>query len=502
MVLIFWVVTPLQGAIFGTGPVQLREPTTFYESQDLLPIEEQSTLIDTSVLHHMYAIKYLGQSYPRFTTAQYALRPFQLETDSARGAKNWTATTTKFWTDLDCQPAHNITARTNEWEGYFDYDNGKGCNASLIATVKGMKGYDTYHMHYYGWYTSAHASQAIGVPTCPSDFSNNFLAVTTKGDLEDLEMTALFCETSYWKQRVNVTVPDSNFRPDDASITPAGPVEVLPDTEFNTTGFEYLLGSSVSEVQGVRRDYPRNLIVDQFDRVNDTGVQYPLDAMVGFVIGGRERPLDDYLDKTVMGDAYRAIHQYAFSLTYNSLLTEAMASNETREGSVEYVMHGVIVSRVFSALVEGLLLAIGLCCIVLLVLSARTKSNLSSDPAALGDQISVLRNSNELLYAILRESAFLEEKTPTGLENMKLHLRCACHDPDGTATITVTGLSTSLPQSSRDNSPSPDIQDDSYKPVSPLVLKRGSGIAFSVFLVAALAGLLALRLQEQKFGGE
>ncbi|KAL2111297.1 hypothetical protein VUR80DRAFT_10302 [Thermomyces stellatus] len=118
--------------------------------------------------------------------------------------------------------------------------------------------------------------------------------------------------------------------------------------------------------------------------------------MVAFVIGGLERPLDDYRDASVLEEAYRAVHKSPFALAYHSLLTEETASKEKSEGSVEFVMHGVIGSRVFSAVVEGLLLAICVGCVLLLVLSARTKSNLSADPAALGDQMAMLRNSSDL----------------------------------------------------------------------------------------------------------
>lgn len=129
-----------------------------------------------------------------------------------------------------------------------------------------MEGYE-YQMRYLDWHNAAHASQYIQRPTCPGEFANSFPAIMSKRNVDCFEMTAVFCETSYWKQRVSVTVPDDSFRPNDASITPAGPVEELPVTEFNSTGFEYRMGSSVSEEQGVSRDDRRNLIVDQYDRV-------------------------------------------------------------------------------------------------------------------------------------------------------------------------------------------------------------------------------------------
>ena len=496
MVLIFWVITPLQGAIFGQGPVRLREPTTFYSSQDLLPVQDQSKATDTSILHHQYVIKYLNQTYPPFTTAQYALRPFKLDTDSKQpGAKNWTTTTTKFWTDLHCNPAQ---VSDSEFDGQLTFNNGKGCNASNIEAVPRTTIFH-YHMHYLSWHNSAYATQYFQRKTCGEEFANNFLAITSRGRVEDKDhaVTALFCETSYWKQRVSVTVPDDTFHPDDASITPEGPVEELPATEFNSTGLEFLMGSSVSEVLDTQRDYWRNLIVDQYDRIKSLNVEFPLDPMVGFAIGGLERPLDDYLDPLVVEDTYRAVHQATFALAYHSLLTaETPPSEKKMEGSVEFVMHGVIVSRVFSAIVEGLLLAVGVCCILLMALGSRIKSNLSEDPATLGGQLSILRNSSDLLSAASGDVRFRPETSLLEAETTRLHLQCGCQSPDGATTITVAGLPEDYPDRSLRGT-----QDDEDTPVRPLALRRVSGSAFTVLLVAALAGLLALRFQEQKFGG-
>lgn len=498
MVLIFWVITPLQGAIFGTGPVQLREPSTFYASHDLIPVEDQAFAIDTSIMHRLFAVKYLDQPYPRFSTPEYVLRPFQLKEDSAPGAKNWTATTTKLWTDLNCEAADSITPHDGAWKGYFAYNNGKGCNASLIATSTNVPN-SNYNMHYLAWYSSAYANQAFGVPTCSSEFSDQFLAIASKGKQENATVTALFCQPSYWKQRVTVSVSDGTFHPLNSSVTPDGPVEELPASEFNSTGFQYLLGSSVSSVQkDSARDYPDNLLVNMGDRLNGTGVHLPVDPMVSFALSGTGRPMEDYLDGLVMEEAYRAVHKSAFVVAYDALLTTATASNETTEGSIEFIRHGVIVSRVFSAIVEGLLLTVGACCILLAVLGARVESKLSGNPAALSDQMDVLRNSPELLAAAVRERRILEQGKPADTKTTRLHLQCPCESSDATTAITVTGLS-SQPEGS---DASPDKEDDQYAPVSPIALKRSAGFAFTILLAAAFAGLLALRFQEKKFGGK
>ena len=498
MLLIFWVITPLQGAIFGTGPVYLHQPATFYASSDLMPIEDQATATDTSILQRMYSIKYLNQKYPPYTTAEYALRPFKLESDPPPGTQNWTATTTKLWTDLECWPA--------EWElstpytGYFDFNNGQGCNASGIQAVP-SSGSLKPRMHYFAWYNSAWATQSLHrIPHCPEKFSHQFLAIAADERPKNVTMTALFCEAKYYKQKVRVSIAGDTFHPNNASLTALGPVEELPGTEFNATGFEHVLGASVSEVQGVTRDYPHNILVDQSEKVAAMDLGLPVSPLVGYAVGGEKRKFEDYYDEDVLADAYRGVHKALFSIAYSSLLTNATASNVTEEGTVDIALHGIIVSRLFSGLVEGLLITVSACSILLAVLSSKAKSSLSGDPATLGDLIDILQNSPELVKAAcgaesLRDDASQEEKEP------RLHLRCGCQEADGAMAIQVAGSSRSISLSANPGAKS-ESETGKSTMSKPLALRRSVGSAFTLSLIAAFVGLLYLRHQEQKLGGK
>lgn len=498
MLLVFWVITPLQGAIFGTGPVQLHQPASFYASSDLMPIEDQATATDTSILQKMYGIKYLNQEYPPYTSAEYALRPFNLESESRPGTQNWTATTTKLWTDLECWPA--------EWElsnphtGYFDFNNGQGCNASGIQAVS-SSGSLKPRMHYLAWYNSAWATQSLQrIPHCPQEFSHQFLAITANERPDNVTMTALFCEAKYYKQKVRVSIAGDTFHPNNASLEELGPVEELPGTEFNATGFEHVLGASVSEVQGATRDYPHNILVDQAEKVRYLDLALPVSPLVGYAVGGGSRKFDDYYDEDVLADAYRGVHKALFSIAYSSLLTNATASNATEEGSVDIALHGIIVSRLFSGLVEGFLIAVSASSILLVVLSSKTKSSLSGDPATLGDLIYILQNSPELVKATCYTEP-QEGGVDQGEEEPRLHLRCGCQEADGEMAIQVAGLSRPISLSAKPGAKGePDTRKSSMS--KPLALRRSVGSAFTLALIAAFIGLLYLRQQEQKLGGK
>ncbi|KAI1010764.1 hypothetical protein LB503_005263 [Fusarium chuoi] len=90
MVIVFWALTPLQSALLGTGIV-----------------------LDPEFLNTGYAIGWLGQQFPAFTTADYALLPFYPSTSTKLAdvrkhttvSLNITAETTKLWTELNCWPA-------------------------------------------------------------------------------------------------------------------------------------------------------------------------------------------------------------------------------------------------------------------------------------------------------------------------------------------------------------------------------------------------------------
>ena len=503
---IFWAITPLQGAVFGTGPVPLKSPGSFSVSSDLLPPQQQSYLLDTSVLHRLYATKYLGQEYPSFATPEYALRPFKLNTASSSPSinPNWTATTTKFWSDLECWPAEAIESEL--YPGYYDFLNGKGCNASEIMAFRTA---NAIGMSYISWYNSPYSDQFLSRSTCTSEFSNHFLAIAARREVDgqerynssDFTMTALFCEASYWKQKVEVTVPSDTLRPVDASILPVGPVEELTGEEFNNTGFEYLIGSSVSAVHDVPRDYPSNLIIDQYSKVNDTGLNWPLSPLIGFVIGGRERPIDDYLDATVLAEGFRAVHKAVFVHAYTALLSEAEASEETFDGSIEFVLYGILVSRVLSAVVEALLLAVSTGTVILAIIASRTESNLIGDPSTLGDVIDLLQASPDLLDAAISYGEYTEEEARRDMEATRVYLRHSCHDRTGKMAIMMVNPEGS-PRALLGPGATRNLEADNYTPVKPFVLRRTFGSLLVSVTLSCLAVLAYFRFEEQRLGGK
>ncbi|CAI4210375.1 unnamed protein product [Parascedosporium putredinis] len=158
-------------------------PSGFVASTQLLAIQNQSAALDGSVLQRMYAVKYLSQPYPAFTTPDYALVPFELASGGFPDEANWTSTTTKVWTDIKCWPAQFVQDEQPAYQAYYHFLNGQGCNASSIETVANLAK-PLYRMQYLGWHNSAYAEQSLSRSTCPKQFSHQFLASMSQGPVK------------------------------------------------------------------------------------------------------------------------------------------------------------------------------------------------------------------------------------------------------------------------------------------------------------------------------
>lgn len=230
MVIILWGITPLQAAILSNGIVTVTRPVEFLDPVELKPAAEHAFLLDQSVLNEAYAVTWLNQSYPAFTTSEYTIMPFQPSPTAMKTtSKHWTGVSTKYWTEIDCWPAEYQLHQTRT----YSFNNGQGCNVSQIGAYSVQK-LRPYRMLYIGYQSSAFSDYALKNPNCSDDAAHQFLAtwsyvangtalLTDDDAFEDIELEALFCETSYRKQKVQVTIESDTQRPLEESVVPLGP---------------------------------------------------------------------------------------------------------------------------------------------------------------------------------------------------------------------------------------------------------------------------------------
>lgn len=143
MMLMFWTITPLQGAIFGKQAVVLTKSAAMSIRSGFIPVDEQAAAFDVSILNAAYGVTWYDQDLPQFTTSEYAILPFSPAENSTLGAnETWTFNTTKFATHLDYWPETYEENIKNAGNGQYLFDNGQGCRQNISLN-------DTSEDHYY-----------------------------------------------------------------------------------------------------------------------------------------------------------------------------------------------------------------------------------------------------------------------------------------------------------------------------------------------------------------
>ncbi|UKZ70819.1 uncharacterized protein TrAtP1_011788 [Trichoderma atroviride] len=505
-VVIFWLITPLQSSIMGTGFVNKTEPAIIATRSSMVPLAEQAPLLTNEILNTAYAIEWLGQSFPSFTTPDYAILPFYIDNDPGASQQqlNWTAETTKLWTELECWPATYWRGLPSKVDWYFD--NGQGCT--------GLVEFDpspNLVMDYIGYYTSPYADWNLQDPHgCPAteNSTHQFLAIwalTTVpshppdvSPTPEVNITALFCQPSYYKQQVMVTVVTDGYKPQNTSIQPISPRETLTEKEFNSTSFEFLIfaGMPLEQLLVTKRDFPFESVMQLGSRIDKTGLLTPVNSgMVGYALDGRNEPATPYSDPNTLHEAFERAHKYLFAIAVNHLLSnETDVGNSTAISSFE--QSGIIVSRLFSAIVESLLLLVAIFTISLLWICRRSTSYLNSNPSSISRLVAIFRNGSET-SELFRPVDHADEKS----------LRELFQDDKFRLTRSDNNDSRSLYIEKVDNSEQEhgdkrfDKPTGYYEPIRPTALRREMGLLFGVVQIGALVGIVYLKAQNDRQNG-
>ncbi|KAM0505683.1 hypothetical protein ACHAP8_001915 [Fusarium lateritium] len=505
MIMVFWLLTPLQSALLGTQVVTQTQVTNITSRSQLVPLSQQVMLLDPEVLNNGYAVGWLGQPFPPFTTSKYALLPFHIDDNPApaKVSTNWTAETLKLSTELTCWPAD---IRQNEPEAALAYSflNGQGCN-----TTVNMRRNINYAMYYMGYYSDAHATLCIENPYCPKteNSTHQFLAIWARqtdmlGRIETIpsyaiprfKISAIFCQPTYYKQRVLAKVQSSNFQPDTEHIRAISERELLTEDEFNSTAFEYLLANGVTQ-NIIARDYPLSRVVEQHPRLNSTGITKPVSNMVGYALAGRDLPVTDYASLDTLERVYNEAHQYLFSLAVKRLLMNGTKiTNNT--ASVDYFLTGVVVSRVFATSVECLMAVIAIFTGLILWFCHTSPSQLHMNPSSISKYLEIFRESPECLQAF---SALDNADEKTLFDEFRQDQLRLTYD-EGTKGTKVS-IEKLIGDTLRAETCDPTSQKGYYDPVRPLALRRWSGLLFLLALTGAMAGLSYLKQQEKDLNG-
>ncbi|KAK3351423.1 hypothetical protein B0H65DRAFT_420244 [Neurospora tetraspora] len=478
----------------GVKPVSFVTNMTMSSYSTLPSLQEQATMMDTTVLHAAYGMAWLEQAAPPFTTGDYALMPFSPEntTSHYRPNENLTAVTDMYTVEVDCwQAAMSKLAPRNS----YMLDNGHGCavNVSLFQTNPFQN--DTSLILYVGYYESAILDYYLEGPHCSTNSTNQFLTFYAyrskdeQGMNYETNITASFCEASFYKQPVTATVSAESGRPLNDSVVAAGPKERLSENEFNSTAFGYITSVGMPPITPTR-DYPAATTFEPWGSLSGENIAGPTMPMVNLALGLSDDPAIEFQHAAVMERAFTTAYKTIFSAAISQLTSKARDPQQMT-GKTTYALYGVVVSRTISAIVEGLLVLLVFLMGGTLYTSVRTKSKLVSDPATIGFALRSVKTSRAvrnrlamedcsdaatLQRSLVAERFFLEQ----GITGNSLEMESKSHE-----TSTFEGRRRSI----------------EYTPVRPKELSPLTGCLLVCLLLSGAGVLIYFKKKEQSLGG-
>lgn len=499
MMIIFWALTPLQGAIFGTGSAQVTMSTALTTSGGLIPVEEQAGFLDASVLNGAFATVWLNQTYPKSMTAESATLPIQA-TQIPQSASNisWTGWTWHLTTELKCWPA--IQRNGTIYEGLEGpvLDNGQGCTAPRYDAAN-MDGSASYTIRYIGWYENARLDYWLSSKYCDERFKHQFLAITAHDRYYNLNttVTAQFCEPSYYKQNITIPISGTTLKPDFSTITKAGPKIELSDAEFNRTSFEYLIGTGRPSVDRLR-DFPDESVLEAYYQVKDRDkeIPWPIENMPAFAVGSGNWTGSDLMDSANQISAYTAAHQAVFSIAVSKLLAQ---DSDDQQGTMTFQVSGIVVSRPISAVVEGLLMIAALLAGAILRYTWKMQTNLSRDASSIARTMQLSQQDEQ----ILRKFSPLDQSDEAELRSAIVQARFETRRAGGETHLScvAVGHEHSEPHTSANESEGRPADKSPKHEFRPTVLKTRVAFLVVPILMAGVSILAYFKHQEIKLGG-
>ena len=366
--------------------------------------------MNQSFLIQAYNAVWLDQTLPPFTAWDAAYIPFstkdEVSTTSSNGIsinRTLTSTTSMLNTRLQCVPAniYNFSSVHCDSSKCFTEASGAidanlGCKADFSALYCSDLD-SSYCFSYTGYLTPAGLSlQTMG---CPANASNLYLAISATPKLE--QVTAEFCQPTYWIQEVNLTVTEQDQAV--VSSIPLGlPTELTLD-DFNATTFQTVIWSGLP-VGGSWR--PDEINGDVIDIDSPLGMSWRLSSektgfassgsfMTGFAVGATRFTPEAYLQRETLISSLEKAHQLLFSLAMNGILTTDRNVSALVPVTTLGSLYTISVIRPLALVVEALLGCAVIGVVSLLFICIRRPSYLTKDPASLTDLASMLESADE-----------------------------------------------------------------------------------------------------------
>ena len=358
----------------------------------MLPLSAQTGILNADVLTAAYAVVWLSQAMPAFSTTELALKPFHTMPGNDVSDSTISLLTTAYFTELDCTaPSKTLSER-----GSVSFDNGHGCFAQDMIYYPDILDSRHFSTQYIGYFDDPRTDRSLEAGGCPLTSSHTFLAIWKRASKyqpdfnDDFNATALFCTPSYYSQAVNATVAAGSHAV--ISTTPVAERSLLTDGTFNITLFERLLAVGAPDlVDG--QDVSAISVVRQDSRLQNMSVATPLTNMVGFAVGSTKWAPEAYLDHKNLSLAYQKAHKLLFSLAMQAVLNNT-EHDATIYGTQATILQGITIVPLFAILSQGFLLIVAACAAFMLWSLRKRPSKLTDDPDSIANIMFLARNQS------------------------------------------------------------------------------------------------------------
>lgn len=364
--------------------------------------------------HRTYAVIMLNETLPPYSTRNYTLAPFKSLDSSSQNDGTWTAPTTLYSLDMQCEEASQsvsggstiFASTTGCSYGYGLQGLGNQTAGNTPAGVDSRvpSGYYTlkeFSARYIGYWGQIWADYYLE-GFCPETASRTFLASFARNKKKASDppnnSTNIYCQPWYYEQYVNATIDVATKRP--LGYVALGTKQQLRDEKFNITLLSTQLnGGAALTVRGDSLpDINLPTYIDQVAgselSIYEGGTIQPL-AALSALIGGL--PFEQYLDPKALGESYEKAYRLLFVGYVVDVLTGNYTNSEEAKGERELSAEAVVLEPVFTYIVEGLLGVVSLATIALLYLSLTRERNLRSDPSTIAGVMSLVADNQPLL---------------------------------------------------------------------------------------------------------
>ncbi|KFY51237.1 hypothetical protein V496_08896 [Pseudogymnoascus sp. VKM F-4515 (FW-2607)] len=509
MMLVTWAIVPFQSAIFSRGTVTRTREVLMATTGSFIPLEEQTVALNSQFLNTAYGVSWLGQEVPPYTTKEYALQPFSPVTDDVTQSGNdtWSSSTLAYYTNLTCVPANMKPGKVNTT---WIFDNGNGC-ATYDIDLRGAS-YAEVLVMYIPYFDDPHIDWAIQNPNCTADHSDNFLAIW--GAPQQIENTtfmkfgnisAQFCRPTYHVRHVTATVNATTHAVLNIAYSDVSDSDTpLLKTDFNTTNFEYIIGTGIAENQLSKPfagDLPDVSVIEQFPRLAEFNLPWPNNNMVGYGMAASSGQAKDLANPSEMHKAFESAHKLLFSVAVAAMTTAENPTSNKRMGLLIDQPGSIIFVRSFSIVVEVFLAIVGILTCVLWVVYQQRQTNMTHDPASISDIMSLVCSAKEPLQGFYDSGTLTTEQLGERLRGHRYRLNA--YNKGGANEMRLESL---LQGPTKNIGNAAEFQasidcPEQFQTVRPVELTMATGGMVGAVIIGAIATLAYLYHQIINFNG-